>query len=74
MIDPTIPLLEAELARLRPIIERIMTQHWDMSMCLCWVCEEGRAAGCRPRSHHLLHNDPAERRTQVVVPWGGTDG
>lgn len=34
---------------LEQIIERIMTQHWDLTACPCWVCVAGRAAGCRPR-------------------------
>ena len=39
------PELDGELERLRAIVERIMTQHWDMAACPCWVCREGRAAG-----------------------------
>lgn len=35
------------------IIERIMTQHWDVKACQCWVCEEGRKAGLRPRDIYL---------------------
>lgn len=31
------------------IVERIMTMHWDMAACQCWVCQEGRKAGCRAR-------------------------
>lgn len=31
------------------IVERIMTMHWDMAACQCWVCQEGRKVGCRPR-------------------------
>jgi len=31
------------------IIERIMTTHWDMFACPCWICEEGRKLGFRPR-------------------------
>jgi hypothetical protein len=37
------------LDRLREIVERIMTQHWDLASCRCWICERGRAAGCHPR-------------------------
>ncbi len=35
------------------IVERIMTQHWDMAACQCWVCRDGREAGCRPRDAYL---------------------
>lgn len=43
------------------IVERIMTMHWDMAACQCWVCQEGRKAGCRPiniynRGHHSNRN------------------
>lgn len=38
---------------LKAITERIMTQHWDMSCCRCWVCVEGRKLGCRPRETYL---------------------
>lgn len=35
------------------IVERIMTMHWDIFACHCWVCEAGRKAGCRPRDQFL---------------------
>jgi hypothetical protein len=41
------------------IIERIMTQHWDIFACTCWICEAGRANGLGSRSEYLRHNDPA---------------
>ena len=34
------------------IIEQIMTQHWDMAACRCWVCEAGRALGHRPNDKY----------------------
>lgn len=27
------------------IVARIMTQHWDLGACPCWVCKAGRRAG-----------------------------
>jgi len=39
----------------KEIIERIMTQHWDMAACHCWVCEAGRALGCRPKEKYLSY-------------------
>lgn len=34
------------------IVERIMTQHWDLSACNCWICANGRAAGLSPRAQY----------------------
>ena len=51
------------------IIERIMTQHWDMVACDCWVCVEAGKGRCRPRDTYL----GAERRkypfVSVEVSW-----
>ncbi len=33
------------------------------------ICEDGRAAGCRPREEYLAHNDPGERPKVTVLPW-----
>ncbi len=30
------------------IVSVIMTQHWDMAACPCWICKAGRAAGLYP--------------------------
>lgn len=35
------------------IVMMIMTQHWDISACQCWVCQAGRAAGLHPTSDFL---------------------
>lgn len=37
------------------IIERIMTQHWDMAACKCWICSEGRKLGYRAKDEYLKH-------------------
>lgn len=37
------------------IVEEIMTQHWDPKACRCWVCCEGRNAGCHPKSAYMPH-------------------
>lgn len=66
--------LTAENASLRPIVERIMTQHWDMAACCCWVCNEGRAAGCRPRDQYLAFKHPDEKRERVTVEWAAAAG
>lgn len=35
------------------IIERIMTQHWDLAACPCWVCKAGRELGYHPMEQYL---------------------
>ena len=35
------------------IIEIIMTQHWDMKSCDCWICSEGRKLKLSPKRTHL---------------------
>lgn len=52
MVRPAVAELVArceQLDALFDIVERIMTQHWDLAACPCWVCQSGREAGCRPR-------------------------
>lgn len=53
---------------LKEIIERIMTQHWDMRCCTCWVCVEGRRLGCRPRENYM-HD---KTKGQVLVDLGAS--
>ena len=31
------------------LIERVMTEHWDMAACPCTFCVEARKLGLRPR-------------------------
>lgn len=50
------------------IVERIMTQHWDMGACGCWVCAEGRDAGCRPRDRYLNHKGDPRPHVGVDTP------
>ena len=51
----------------REIVEIIMTQHWDMAACQCWVCEEGRKVGCRPRDCYPTNPMGAEGFGRVSV-------
>ena len=37
------------------VVERIMTAHWDMTACRCWICEAGRCLGFQCRDDYLLH-------------------
>lgn len=37
------------------IVERIMTHHWDLTACRCWICDAGRALGYRPQDIYLHH-------------------
>lgn len=52
--------LRLKLTALTAMVERQMTEHWDIDACQCWFCREGRAAGCRPRGEYLLHRKAAE--------------
>lgn len=55
----------ADVEATRAIIERVMSQHWDMAACRCWVCVEGNAAGCRPRERYLSHRGDPRPRVHV---------
>jgi hypothetical protein len=35
------------------IVERVMTLHWDLAACRCWLCVAGRNLGCGPRERYL---------------------
>ena len=61
----------ADASLMQDTLERIMTQHWDMIACRCWVCVEAREEGCRPREVFLR---PEARRDTVTVPWPKTEG
>ena len=61
-------LCEQEASALRAVIERVMTQHWDLAACTCWVCEEGQAAGARPRDRYLNHKGDPRPRVTVEQP------
>lgn len=50
------------------IVERIMTAHWDMASCRCWVCKTGRELGLRPRPKWLDHEH--DNRQRYPVPSG----
>jgi hypothetical protein len=39
----------------KEIVERIMTSHWDMAACQCWICRAGREADCAPRGDYLSY-------------------
>ena len=44
----------------KEIVERIMTQHWDIAACRCWICREGRKAGCKPKDEYLPHKSSTQ--------------
>jgi len=50
--------LAVEVERLAEIVERIMTDHWDLAACPCWVCVAGRGLGLGPRQEYLKHGRP----------------
>lgn len=51
------------------IVERIMTAHWDLAACCCWVCRAGRAAGYSPRERWLDHRNGNRERFPVPADW-----
>ncbi len=63
----TVPETQAERDTMNAeeIIELVMTQHWDIAACMCWICREGRATGCHARPSHL---EAARKRQPVDVP------
>ena len=48
------------------IIERIMSQHWDMAACHCWICEAGRKLGYGAKSEYLSHNSEIQVGRVIV--------
>jgi hypothetical protein len=54
----------------RDIVLQIMSQHWDLKACECWVCVQGYRLGCRTMDRHLRYKmDPevARQLTDVRV-------
>lgn len=47
------------------IVERIMSAHWDIGACPCWVCRAGDALGFGAREHLLPHRDGNRERFPV---------
>lgn len=39
----------------KEIIERVMTAHWDMVACSCWLCQQGRKLKMGARDEYLSH-------------------
>jgi len=35
------------------IVEVIMTQHWDIAACQCWICKAGREIDLHPTRRFL---------------------
>ena len=59
--------LQAELNDAQEIIERVMTQHWDMATCQCWICTAGRGIGFHPREGYPTSPLGTEEFGQVTV-------
>ena len=55
----------AELKTASDIVERIMSAHWDMAACPCWVCVRGRELGLHPRGTLLSHVNGNRRKYPV---------
>lgn len=50
------------------IVERIMSAHWDLAACPCWVCQAGDKLGFSARDGYLPHRD--DNRKAYPVPSG----
>jgi hypothetical protein len=57
-----------KVASAEEIVERIMSQHWDLAACRCWVCGAGRKLGLGARDAYLLHNSDV-KAGRVTVEW-----
>ncbi len=55
-----IATLTQEREKAAAIISQIMTMHWDMAACRCWVCEAGRQIGCGASDQYLRWRDKME--------------
>jgi hypothetical protein len=51
------------------IVERIMTAHWDIAACQCWVCRSGRNFGFHPVDDYLLDRNDNRERFQGNIGW-----
>ena len=54
------------------IVQMIMTQHWDLAACPCWVCNAGRVAGLHPTSDFLdyqRHGYGTVKVYDTVTEW-----
>lgn len=50
------------------IVERIMSAHWDLAACPCWVCKAGREIGLSSKEGYLQHRE--NNRNCYPVPNG----
>lgn len=50
----------------KEVVERIMSAHWDMAACKCWVCDYGRCAGFHAKEEYLPHR--LNNRNRQPVP------
>lgn len=63
------------LVPMQELIERIMTEHWDIGACPCTLCVQGRAHGFHPKDCYptnpkvsILYDGSKERR-HPVYDW-----
>ena len=48
------------------IVQQVMTMHWDIMSCRCWVCVAGRENGLHPNEAFL---DWRGKFEYVDVKW-----
>ena len=51
------------------IVERIMTMHWDMTACQCWICYAGRELRFGPRDAYLKHKSAVKVAAVPMIDW-----
>jgi len=57
------------------LIERVMSEHWDIGACPCTFCEEGRRLGFRPRHKYptcptvSILDDGSKEQKRPVYDW-----
>ncbi len=51
------------------IVERIMTCHWDLAACQCWICQAGDRLGFGCRAEYLQHHHDNARVCPDPADW-----
>lgn len=51
------------------VVQRIMTAHWDVGACKCWVCRTGRDLGLCSEGKYLLHMNNNRERFPGDIGW-----
>jgi hypothetical protein len=64
-----------KVANHQELVERVMTEHWDIGACPCTFCQQGRLLGCKPRYCYptipkvSILDDGSKKQTRPVYDW-----